>query len=224
MTDHGEIADLLPGLALGCLDPEEESLAREHLAGCAQCRAELASMRDVVGELAVTVPCQEPPPGLEARIMAGLPRSRSPRRATFLLAAAAVLIVVLAAGNLVQWQRSQTGLSRRDAGGLLTIALAGSGASAAAFGTVVLDPEDNEGVLAVRGLGALDASRAYQLWLLKGERRASGGVFVVDEHGYGSLLLEVPSEFRGFDAFLVTSEPKGGSPSPTGSPVMKGRR
>jgi len=34
----------------------------------------------------------------------------------------------------------------------------------------------------------------------------------------------VPPELRGFDSFLVTREPKGGSPVPSGAPVMEGHR
>jgi hypothetical protein len=49
-------------------------------------------------------------------------------------------------------------------------------------------------------------------------------LFSVDEHGYGSLTLDVPAELKGFDSFIVTEEPAVGSASPTGSPVMGGKR
>jgi hypothetical protein len=106
----------------------------------------------------------------------------------------------------------------------VTLALLGLGSNVDAFGTVVLDPDVNEGVLAVRGLGILHPSLCYQLWLVKGGLRASAGQFSVDAHGYGSLVLEVPAELRGFDAFLVTIEPRGGSASPGSRLVMEGRR
>jgi hypothetical protein len=108
--------------------------------------------------------------------------------------------------------------------GLATFALSGKGLGAGAFGTVVLDPEDNEGVLAVRGLAALDSSRRYQLWLAKDGRLASGGLFSVDAHGYASLLLDVPPDFVGFDSFRITVESAPGSAAPTGDSVMEGKR
>ncbi len=226
MTDHEEIAGLLTGYALACLDSEDEEAVREHLAGCAECRSELAALRLSVGELAAAMAPCPPPAGLEERIMSALPRIRARPRLIppFLAAAAAILIALLGAGNVLQWQRSQADSARRAAGGLVTMALLGSGAGSSAFGTIVLDPEDNEGVLAVRGLDSPGASGRYQLWLVKGERKASGGLFEVDSHGYGSLVLDVPADFRGFDALMVTLEPRGGSASPSGRAVMQGSR
>jgi anti-sigma-K factor RskA len=232
VIDHEEIEGLLPGFALGCLDTEEESLVREHLAACASCCEELRSLRSVVDGLATTVPAARPPSDLEARILSALPRTPLPLapRATHRprsripprLLAAAVLIVVLGIGNIFQWQRTRALLPKGK--GLVTLALAGMGSNGKAFGTVVLDPEDNEGILAVRDLKSLDPARRYQLWLSKGGLRASGGLFSVDEHGYGSLTLDVPAELKGFDSFIVTEEPAVGSASPTGSPVMGGKR
>jgi anti-sigma-K factor RskA len=227
VTEHREIADLLPGFALGSLDIEDERGVREHLAGCTLCRRELASLRRIVGELAAALPPSPPPPELEARIMSALhrarPRSR-PRRLPILASAALAMIAALGAGNIVQWQRSRVAVSPRGAQALVTLTMEGRGSSEAAFGTVVLDPEDNEGVVAVRGLPALGPSRAYQLWLIKSSRRASGGLFSVDAHGYGSLILDVPPGLKDFDSFLVTTEPMGGSAAPTTGAVMEGHR
>jgi hypothetical protein len=102
--------------------------------------------------------------------------------------------------------------------------LAGRGNAVGAFGTVVLDPADDEGVLAVRGLPALDPSLRYQLWLGKGGLRGKGGAFAVDAHGYGSLLIDVPLELRGFESFIVTVEPTDAGESPIGPVVLTGRR
>jgi anti-sigma-K factor RskA len=229
VTEHEELSELLPLHALGSLESGDEARLKEHLAACAPCRRELSSLRGLVGELAAALPPSPPPPGLEGSIMAALPplparsRLRTRRRSLPLLATAAIaLIAVLGAGNIIQWQQSRAAEPPRNPNALLTLTLAGRGSGA--FGTVVLDPEDNEGVLAVRGLSALDPSRSYQLWLVKGALQGSGGLFAVDAHGYGSLLLDVPPELRGFESFLVTSEPRGGSPAPTTDAVMEGHR
>jgi hypothetical protein len=131
--------------------------------------------------------------------------------------AAAAAILILGAGDILQWQ-----LSRPK--GLTTLAFSGRGGSPAPFGTLVLDPDDNEGVLAVRDLPQLEGSLRYQLWLRKGGLQASGGQFSVDKRGYGSLILEVPSDFKGFDSFRITVESAQGSSAPTGGSVMEGRR
>jgi anti-sigma-K factor RskA len=237
MSEHDEIGELLPGYALGCLDAEDEAAARAHLEECASCREELASLRGLVGDLAAALPASRPPADLEARILAAAReerpamgprpsrrRSRGPsatpirsRRRPLLAIAAAAAILILGAGDILQWQ-----LARPK--GLTTLAFSGRGGSPTPFGTLVLDPEDNEGVLAVRDLPPLDGSRRYQLWLAKGSLRASGGQFSVDARGYGSLILDVPSDFKGFDSFLITVESAQGGAAPTGRSVMEGKR
>jgi anti-sigma-K factor RskA len=226
LTEHEEFAELLPGLALGSLDSAEERELREHLARCAECRTELASLRSLVGELALSLPSSPPPAGLEERIMSALPpaqrRHQSRKRRLPLMAAAMALIAVLGAGNIVQWQHGRGAAAPRNPRTLVTLTLEGRGSET--FGTMVLDPDDSEGVLAVRGLSILDPARTYQLWLVKGGLRGSGGLFTVDAHGYGSLLLDVPPELRGFESFIVTTEPRGGSPAPSAGAVMEGHR
>jgi anti-sigma-K factor RskA len=234
MSDDKHATDLLPGLALGSLEPNEERQARDHLARCVACRDELDALEEVMGRMALALPRADPPPGLEKKIMdriqgtrrAAATRDARPRAAFFrhpaFGAAAAVLIVLLGAGNLVQWFR---GAPARGPGapGLTTIVLVGVNTGQGAYGTVVLDAQDNGGVLAVRGLPRLDMGHQYQLWLVRDGERQSGGVFSVDEDGYGNLLLQVPKDFKGFTSIGITVEPAGGSPAPTGARVAGGK-
>ena len=235
MSDDHAIRDLLPGHALGCLDPEEAAAVKEHLSSCAACREELQSFVQVVDRLARAVPAAEPPAALEARILRGtgmsarkpllFPRAAAVRHAAWrpaLSAMAAVFVAALIAGNLLQWTGVIPQRGRAGDTPLMTVMLAGTGDARGAFGTVVLDTADHEGVLAVTGLPRLDAARQYQLWLIRGTERRSAGVFSVDGDGYGSLLLAVPVDFRDFRALGISVEPSGGSPAPTGPRVMAG--
>ena len=122
MSDEHAVRDLLPGYALGILDDGEKNEVQEHLAGCASCRAELASYRDVTGRMAAAVPDRAPPAGLESRIMARIAAAqhgaskrpvRHARRAAagsrrgpwpVLTAIAAMCVIALGAGNLLQWE------------------------------------------------------------------------------------------------------------------------
>ena len=135
-------------------------------------------------------------------------------------AAAAVLVLLLGAGNVIQWTRSPQFQARTR--GLVTVALSGADQHRNAYGTIVVDMDDNEGVLAVRGLPQLGPDSRYQLWLKRGNQVESGGLFRVDEEGYGSLLIKIPGGFRGFRTFGVSVEPAGGSASPSGSLVLNG--
>jgi anti-sigma-K factor RskA len=223
--------DLLPAYALGILDKREKAEVTEHLAGCAPCRAELASFLEVTGRIAAAAPQEAPPADLEGRILravgesavtraAAVPR-RVPWRA--LTGIAAALAVVLGAGNLLQWTGVIPPAARGAPPRLTTATLWGVGDARGAYGTIVLDSKDNEGVLAVTGLPGLDARHQYQLWLIRDGERRSAGVFSADTDGYGSLLVAIPSDFKDFRSFGVSIEPWGGSPAPTGARVLAGK-
>jgi anti-sigma-K factor RskA len=64
---HGEPA---PGYALGALDAEEHAAFAAHLAGCAECRAEVRGYQETVAMLAHAAPITAAPPALRARILA----------------------------------------------------------------------------------------------------------------------------------------------------------
>lgn len=229
MSNDHDILELLPAYALGSLTPEEEARVEEHLPHCRECREELASWREVAGSLAFGVEQRTPPAGLEARVMARLGAHRRPRvipavlqfRHPVLAAVASVLIVVLAAGNIALWMRQARSHSTVSSS-LITVFLTGTSDARDAFGTIVIDRDDNHGVMAVEGLRPLDSSRKYQLWLIRDGERRSGGVFSVNPDGYGSLQVSIPPDFRGFTGFGISIEPAEGSPAPTGMRVMKG--
>ena len=229
MKDVHEELELIPGYALGSLDGEDSDRVRQHLAGCRACREELASYQEVTGRLALAVPEQDPLAWLESRIMEKVLSTRRRRtvpeflgmRQPVLAAVAAALIIALGAGNVYLLARPFQ--SQALVPGLVTVVLTGTGDTQQAYGTIVIDRDDNRGVLAVRGLAPLEASRAYQLWIIKETERRSGGVFNVTPDGYGSLQITVPAGFTGFTRFGISIEPAEGSPSPTGARVMSGK-
>ena len=229
MKDNHEELELIPAFALGSLDAEDSDRVREHVARCRACREELASFQEVTGGLALTVPRQDPPAWLESKLMEKVLSSRRrpslPEflgiRRPMLAAIAAMLIVALGAGNIYLLTRPFQ--SQALVPGLVTVVLTGTGETREAYGTIVIDRDDNRGVLAVRGLAPLAATRAYQLWIIRESERRSGGVFNVSADGYGSLQVTVPAGFTGFTRFGISIEPAGGSPSPTGARVMSGK-
>jgi anti-sigma-K factor RskA len=87
---------------------------------------------------------------------------------------------------------------------------------------LVMSRDSRKGTLVVDGLPALGEEQQYQLWLIKGEDRTSGGVFAVGQDGYGYLRVSSPEAMFNFDSFGVTIEPAGGSPLPTGPKVLAG--
>ena len=65
---HDEVRAALAAEALGALDGPEREQVRAHLAGCAECRAELESLREAAGALAFAAPHRPMEPGRSARV------------------------------------------------------------------------------------------------------------------------------------------------------------
>lgn len=112
-TDHPQ--DSIPAYVLGALDAAETLQVRQHLAVCAECRAEAEAFQSVVSMLPYAAGAQNPPPRVKRQLMARVaaaqdaapaaPPARlpapAPRRRSWaapLTRAAAVAMVALAAG------------------------------------------------------------------------------------------------------------------------------
>jgi len=89
-------------------------------------------------------------------------------------------------------------------------------------GMLVISKDGNYGTLIVENLPPLDQAYQYQLWLIKDGQRTSGGVFSVNEDGYGVLYVLSKKSLISYPSFGITVEPAGGSSSPTGDKVLSG--
>jgi hypothetical protein len=99
-----ELRELAPELALGTATGDERADALRHLAGCADCRQEVAQLSEVADELLMLAPVQEPPAGFESRVLERIappPKRRGRRLALWIaapvataLATAAVMLAV----------------------------------------------------------------------------------------------------------------------------------
>lgn len=241
---HEETQELLPAYALGALDREEADLVAAHLEACPDCREELAAFEGVVGRLSQAAPDKTPPAGLKSAVMARVQSAaHTPARplapatprgegvswqpGAFLqrtlpvwAALSAVLILALALGNILLWQQLQA--TRQQPNGMRTVALRGTEAAPRAAASIVIGTDGRQGALVVDDLPPLDTSRQYQLWLIDDGQRTSGGVFSVDDYGYGVIWVYSPRPLSEYSAFGVTVEPAGGSPGPTGVRVLGG--
>jgi Putative zinc-finger len=79
-----EVRDLAPEIALGIADGEERAEALRHLSSCAECRRAVERFTDVVDELLVTAPVQEPPAGFESRVVEAMGLQARRRRTRWL--------------------------------------------------------------------------------------------------------------------------------------------
>ena len=81
--------------------------------------------------------------------------------------------------------------------------------------------QDNTAILRAEGFPPLAEGQAYQLWLLHGDTRTSGGLFTVDDTGCGTYIFHPSQSLEDFDGMGITPEPATGSPGPTAPPVVR---
>jgi hypothetical protein len=207
MTACEHVRPELGGYVLGALEPEEEAAVREHLATCAQCAAEHASLTGLPRLLALAAPMAEagpPAPALEERVLdaiAGERPHRAPlarrlwRPRVLVPAAAALAVAVLA----------------------LVIALGGGEERQPGF-EVALQPVAGETASGRAVLASADAGIKMQLWV-RGLPHdpgivyevqcdapgwtASAGTFRADAHGRAYVELNTAARRGEYDAIRV---------------------
>lgn len=240
MSVESHVNELLAAFSLDCLDEGEKEEVTRHLAQCAQCRAELRSYQEVAALLPLGGVLVDPPPDLKARMMARVQsQSRtkpkvdySPtwidrilqwtrRSAPLWGTVSLVLVILLGVSNLLLWGQVQR-IQSAQPSQMQFVHMTGTQAAPAAHGVIVISTNGEHGTLVVDNLPPLQAGQQYQLWLIDNGKRTDGGVFSVDQDGYGSLWVYSPRPLVSYASFGVTIEPQGGSPGPTGPKVLGG--
>jgi len=229
--------DAAAAYLLHALEPAEAEAFERHLETCGTCRAEVEDLRVAADALPASPVQLVPPPELKDRIMAVVnaeaellaaagPRADevAPRRRR---------IAVLRPG----WWSLRPGLALAGAVAVLALgALAGILGSGAMRGdgarTVVAQTapagskvemivrSDGHSTLVAKRLPSPGSGRVYQVWLLHGKTpRPTNALF--ETRSDGSASVDVPGSMQHVDAVLVTSEPSGGSRTPSRGPILR---
>jgi len=228
-ADQDQYIDLIPAYALGSLDAEDVQAVGQHLAGCPDCQAELATYEGVVDALPLAAATVEPSPALKGQLMdriqgspaaEGTPPAAGPSRWRQAVIdfqgwlagprwrpALLLAILILAIGNVYFWREA----TRPSPNAWRRISLAP---------TDDISADGQNGAIIVDKLAPLGEDQQYQLWLIADGERTSGAVFSVPADGYQTVLVESPRPLREYEAFGITIEPAGGSPGPTGDRVL----
>ncbi len=231
MTAH-EIHALSGAYAVDALDDLERARFEQHLAVCAECRAEVLSLQDATLLLS-EVSSVAPPAAMRDKILADIkkvrplppsarPEPRRPRRWTGLVAAAAVLGVLGGSALVAQEMVSDNPRTQVQATPKIDAILQSSdvvhvsaamprGASATVFHSYAA----NGAVLVTRKMPDAPNNRVYQLWFKKNGRYISAGL--MNDSGSQTILLKGTANDA--TAVGVTIEPQGGSNVPTTAPV-----
>lgn len=217
MSEHIEAVDY----AMDTLDPAERFAAEQHLATCAQCRAEVSEFQELTGALGESVPPVTPPPQLRAQVLAQVATTpqdnlrvlRPRRRTRWLAAAAAAAVLAGGATTVALWPQTPTTVS--------AVQQVESAADATTFtaplgdGTmrIVASKSLDRSVIRLSDVSAPPSGRVYQAWMLADTGPVSAGVVKPGEDTVmkGSLNAATGA--------AVTVEPTGGSQQPTTKPV-----
>jgi len=205
---------------LGALGEAEYEAFRAHLETCAICREEVAALQLVADALPAVAPQLSAPEQLKRRVMAEVeseavwlrPRQPAPvtRRARRRWFAPAAAVAAVAAALAVA-----------------AIVGGGGGASVRVIRAQVQPPHASAALrvagghaeLNIAGLPQTPADRVYEVWVERGgSPQPTDALFTVTSAGRATV--GVPGSVAGASAVMVTSEPLGGSRTPTRAPII----
>ncbi|MEK6208044.1 MAG: anti-sigma factor [Chloroflexota bacterium] len=224
MNDH--VLDDLDAYALGALDDADAGRVASHLAVCGSCRADAASLAEVVGALPDSVPLREPRPALRERVLAaarnGAGAPKPARRGwslgrvrvwPMLVAGLASIVIVLGAADVAAYRQLTTLSAERDNYSLVVQSfrqggrvwyMAGSNDFAGSGGTLV-DPraEGKQPFVLFHDLPQIAAGKVLTVWLVSPDSTwARAATFMPD--GRDVQAVPITTEVAGFDRCAVT--------------------
>lgn len=244
---HDDYKEMIPAHALSALDAGDESALNEHLAGCAECRRDMAEWEATAASLALSAKPMEPSPEVREKLLTQiraeksgadqsapnvLPFSRPPRTlwnslGSFGSIAAVILFAALLVSVVVLWQQNRVLQHENAFYKLLTAPgsriaeLSGTTEASGAEAKLAYDPT-GRAVLIVNGLPRAPEGKEYQLWYIVDNKPLPGKTFAPDNSGNGKLEDQVPQAARQSAVFAITLEPAGGVRTPTGAIYLRG--
>lgn len=226
-----DIHALSGAYAVDALDEIERARFERHLAGCAECQGEVASLREAAAALAEDT-AVAPPEDLRARVLAGIatvrplpPTAPAPLRAGRLRrwapALVAALVLAVAGVGTAVWRpwQDDTSVTVSATDRVLqapdaaeeTLTFPG-GASA----TLVRSDSEGRAVLVTQAMPAAPPGKVYQLWLdVPGRGMVPAGL--MPPKADQAVLLD--GDATAATGAGITVEPAGGSAEPTTDPI-----
>jgi len=237
-TNHERWSEDVAAYMLGALEPERAVELERHAEGCERCQAEIRWLTPAVQALPEGIERLQAPPELRSRLLAEVradagagargderaaPAGLLGRASNWLRdlgsgpmglrpvagVAVAVLIVVAVAGFAIGGGIG----SGSDGGGTSTVV-----AGKAPGVTAKMVSEGDSGSLHLANVKRLPSDRVLEAWVQRdGDIEPVEALFVPDHKGQAST--ELP-DMDGVEVVMVTTEPAGGSRSPTSAPIV----
>lgn len=243
-NDRDNLEELCAGYILGDLDEEEFTCFAEQARRDPQLLEVASRLQETLDLLPYTLP-EDPAARPPERLRSELLRQLQPEPVRNNIIAFPKIQALIAAGLLVALtgglgfnslhldeqnrslsaaldrQQDLVAMLQRDDARL--VSLKGMDSAATADGNLLINlGDDRDGILTVRNLPLLPAHQVYQVWLVLGDQKLNCGQFSVGADGRAVAKIDVAGLLRG-GRLMVTVEPKGGMPTPTGPMVMVSR-
>jgi anti-sigma-K factor RskA len=103
------------------------------------------------------------------------------------------------------------------------VALAGSAKAKSAAGLLLYDPGNKKAFFYAFNLPPLQQGKTYQLWAIA-NKPVNAGIFNADKGRKGRMVTPPLPEFPRIRQFVVSVEPEGGNPQPSGITYLISRR
>lgn len=218
--------------ALDALSDVERRRFERHLPACAACADEAAGFRETATRLGLAAALR-PPDELRGRVMAEIARTRqsppplgrrlpSPRAGALAWLAVAACLVLALAGVGAAWRLQRSAEHEQELARQVAAVMSAPDARTstvrtpdAAVVTVVSSRSLGKAVVTASGMPRLPSARTYQMWWLGPAAPRSAGTMNPSKGGPA-----VAAGLGGARRIGVTIEPAGGSPRPSGAPIL----
>jgi hypothetical protein len=221
--NDGSPHELSAAYALDALDGGELEAYETHLAGCGQCREDVASFRATASALAYDVDLPLPPETLEHRIVAAARAERPnvvplrqrlalPAAALSGVAAVAAIAIGIWAIHLSSSLDHQKSISKNQKTLIDILSdCAKTPTTGSSNGAVCVAPTE-KAVLIADSLPAASPDKTYEAWVIAGKRVQPAGLF---RGGAGRKYVLLTKPVRAPAKVAVTLEKRGGVSAPT---------
>jgi anti-sigma-K factor RskA len=230
---NDEPHDLVAPYALGALDQDEREDFERHLAGCEQCRTQLAELEEAATALAYAAEGPEPPQELRERILEAARENGSatviqfPQRQWLLPAAGvAAVVAAVAAVAVGLWAASlksdldrERSARRAEAKAIALLAEDAERRPLSGGRGALLLASDGRAALVTCDLATAPEGKAYEAWVIADTTRPAGLFRGADDCDVKVLTRRVPRNA----VVAVTLEGEDGADQPTSKPLFAAR-
>jgi hypothetical protein len=231
---HERIQETIAAHALNALDGADgahaDELIASHVPGCSECRALLDAFQAVSGDLALAAEPRTPPRFLYRRMKRELGLRATPWSNRGAAAVAALAVVASLGAWNAHLSSRVSKAERRQASATEVLAavshpqarrvsLSAEGKNSFAVSLAATYVPGHPALFLFGSMPDPQADRVYQVWLYRGTRIRSAGMFKPER---GQVLLRLPVDPRAYNTLLITEEPSEGSLRPSRRHVVRG--